>query len=329
MKDIIKSIFIIPKFRKYVGTDGTIWNLPNYDGALFTADQVNTPLLTMIGGLNGGKQTANFEFPTASLYTHDAAAQPAITETASISGATAAQAARTQEKNVTQIFQEAISVSYVKLSNQGRLSGINTVGATNNAADELAFQQMVKLQKIARDVNYTFHNGAYQISTDAGTANKTRGMFAAIVVGGNTIAAAGATLSKTLLDQLFLAMLTAGAVFSNCVMFVNGYQKQQISKIYGYAPTDRNIGGVNIKQVETDFGNIGIVIDRMVPAANVGIYEMTYIAPVFQPVPNKGNLFYEPLSKTGAAEKGQIYGQIGLDYGPTFMHGSITGLATS
>jgi hypothetical protein len=188
---------------------------------------------------------------------------------------------------------------------------------------------MVKLQKIARDVNYTFHNGAYQISTDAATANKTRGMFAAIVVGGNTIAANNAALSKILMQQLFRTMYAAGAVFSNCIIFCNAYQKQMISSLYAYAPMDRNVGGVNIKQIETDFGNIGIELDRDVPAANIGVYEMTYIAPVFQPVPNKGNLFYEALAKTGAAEKGQMFGQIGLDYGPTFMHGSITGLATA
>ena len=51
--------------------------------------------------------------------------------------------------------------------------------------------------------------------------------------------------------------------------------------------------------------------------------------PVFLPVPNKGVLFYEELSRTGASESGQIYGQIGIDYGPEEMHGTITGLATS
>ena len=47
---------------------GTIWNLPNYAGDLFTADAENTPFLTMIGGLTGGVVTNNFEFPTNSAY---------------------------------------------------------------------------------------------------------------------------------------------------------------------------------------------------------------------------------------------------------------------
>lgn len=320
---------IIPKRRK-VGADGTIWNLPNYDGELFTASMIKTPLLSAIGGLNGGKQTTNFEFPTASLYSIDAASQPAITETASISGATASQVSRSQVTNVTQIFQEAISVSYVKLSNQGRLSGLNTAGASNNVADELAFQQMVKLQKIARDVNYTFHNGVYQVSTDAGTANKTRGVLAAIVVGGNTLAAAGAALSKPLIQQILRTMYTAGAVFQNLVIYCNAFQFQKLSELYMYAPADRNVGGVQMKQLIMDIaGNVGVILDADMPTDTIGLYEMSYMSPVFQPVPERGNLFYEPLSKTGAAEKGQLFGQIGLDYGPTYMSGSITGLATS
>ena len=36
---------------------GTTWNLPNYAGELFTADPTQTPFLSMIGGLTGGRQT--------------------------------------------------------------------------------------------------------------------------------------------------------------------------------------------------------------------------------------------------------------------------------
>jgi hypothetical protein len=124
-------------------------------------------------------------------------------------------------------------------------------------------------------------------------------------------------------------MFNNGAYFQNLVIFTGGSQKQRISDIYGYAPTDRNVGGVNIKQIETDFGNIGIVLDRMVPADKIGFFELSDVTPVFQPVPMKGNFFYEELAKTGASEDGQLFGQIGLAHGPAFLHGSITGLATA
>ena len=68
-----------------ITTTGTVWNLPNYAGELFTADAVNTPILSAIGGLTeGGMQTEDFEFPTDSQYNFPEAAQPAITETASL-----------------------------------------------------------------------------------------------------------------------------------------------------------------------------------------------------------------------------------------------------
>ncbi len=47
------------------------------------------------------------------------------------------------------------------------------------------------------------------------------------------------------------------------------------------------------------------------------------------PVPGKGNFFLESLAKTGAADKYQIYGQCGLDYGAEWYHGKITELDTS
>lgn len=307
---------------------GTVWNLPNYAGLLFTADETNTKFLTMIGGLTeGGMQTGNFEFPTASTYDFPAAAQPAITETASLTAPTAISFVRDQSKNVTQIFHEQVSISYVKMSNDTRLSGINTAGASNNAPSEKDFQIARALEHIARDIEYTFLNGSYQISTDAGTANKTRGMLELCTV--NTVAAASATFSKALMDELLIEMNTNGAPFKNIVIFCNAFQKVKISDAYGYAPEHRNVGGVNIEQIETDFGRFGIVLNRFMPTDDILLAEMSEISPVFQPVPGKGNFFYEQLSKIGASESGQIFGQIGLNHGPAFLHGTLTGLATS
>jgi hypothetical protein len=92
---------------------------------------------------------------------------------------------------------------------------------------------------------------------------------------------------------------------------------------------DRNVGGVNVKVVETDFAPIGIVYAPNVPAATLLCADVNYCFPVFCPVPGKGLLFYEDLAQTAASQKGQIYGQMGLDFGPEEYHGTITSLATS
>ncbi|MCJ7988949.1 DUF5309 domain-containing protein [Priestia sp. OVS21] len=307
---------------------GNSYNLPNYAGELFTADVENTPFVTMAGGLTeGGLETSNKEFATSSLYDYPAPTQPAISEQASTNAPAARSYVRSQEKNVTQIFQETVSITYRKMSNSGRLSGLNTAGSRSNVVSEKDFQITTALQKIARDTEHTFLNGQYNLSTTAEEVDKTRGMFT-LCEEGNTLKAAGAQLNKALIQQLLRDMATNGAMFSNMVLFTNAFNKQLLSDIYGYAPTDRNVGGVNVNQIETDFGKIGIVWNRFVPTDRILLADMQYVAPVFGSVPDKGVLFYEELAKKGAAEEGQIYGEIGLDHGPAFLHGSITGLAT-
>lgn len=311
-----------------VSGTGTIWNLPNYAGALFTADLIHTPFLNMVGGLSGGFLTENFEFVIDSEYSHESAAQPAITETDSLTAPTAVEYVRSQNTNVTQIFQRQVALSYEKLSNGGRLTGLNTVGNVNNAPSELDFQIARHLEALARDVEYTCLNGVYQKATDAGTANKTRGMIAACTT--NTVDASAAVLSKDLIDELLLEMHNNGAYFGNMVIWGNGRQIPLLGDIYGYAPESRTIGGINIKQIVTPFGNIGVAYPhRFMPTDTLLFADMGVIGLAFQPVPGKGNLFYEPLAKTGAAETGQLYGKIGLAHGPAFMHGTLTNLYDS
>lgn len=312
---------------------GTTWNLPNYAGELFTADPSQTPFLSMIGGLTGGKQTNNYEFPTAVLFDYPAASQPAISESASATAPAASHIARTQESNVVQIHQEVIELTYAKMSNNGRMSGLNTAGQQPNPADEKAFQIQHKLIKIARDVEHSFISGKYKKAASGAEANQTRGMLELCTSGTSTSIAAGdAALTKELLDQLYLSMAEKGAYFNNMVMLCGAKQKQAISNIYASQlganqPATRNVGGVNITEIETDFFKCGVVWDRFVPADTILLVDVAHIAPVFQAVPGKGVLFEEMLAKTGAADKIQIYGQIGLAHGAAFLHGAITGLA--
>lgn len=310
---------------------GTTWNLPNYAGELFTADEKNTPILSLIGGLTGGLQTEDFEFATDSQYSLPAAAQPGITETASLTAPAANNIVRGQNTNVTQIFQEKVSISYVKLSNGGRMSGLNTAGQKNNVPSEKDFQIARTLEKIARDIEYTIINGVYNKATAANEANKTRGLLAVCSSeGGNNVNnSSAAPLTKAMINSLLKGMFDKGAIFKDVVLWTNSFQKQVITSLYTVLPSDRKIGGSNIVKIETDFGEVNIALNRFMPQSSILLSEMSVLAPVFQPVPEKGNFFYEELAKAGASEDGQIFGQFGLDHGPAFMHGSITGLTTA
>ena len=288
----------------------------------------------MIGGLQGGtvRTVGDFQFPLAQPWALEAASQPAISETTSLTAPTPWTYVRGQDVNTVQIWQRQVSVSYAKQSVTGQVTADATTGLvdisdTQPVQNERDFQIMAHMRQLSLDIDYTFLNGAYAQAIDAATAAKSRGVITAATT--NTVAAGGATLDKALIDQLLRTMAANGSEFLQTVIFVNAFQKQKISDIYGYAPEDRNVGGVNIKQIETDFAILGIVWAPNVPAATMLIADLAVCAPVFLPVPEKGVLFYEELSKTGASEKGQIYGQIGLDYGPEEYHGTITGLATS
>ena len=309
---------------------GTTWNLPNYAGELFTADPTQTPLLSMIGGLTGGKQTDNCEFPTAVLFDYPEASQPSISEAASATAPSASAIARSQESNVVQIHQEVIDLTYAKLSNGGRMSGINTAGATPNPTDEKAWQIQQKLIKIARDVEHSFINGKYKKAASVSEANQTRGLLE-LTASGNHIAGGDAELSIDMIKALMLEMANNGAYFNNMVLFAGAKQKQALTSLYekqlGYnVGAARNVGGMNINEIETDFCKLGIVWDRFMPDDSILIADVAHIAPVFQAVPGKGVLFEEELAKVGASDRIQIYGQIGLAHGASFLHGSITGL---
>ncbi len=301
---------------------GTVWNLPNYIGQLYTSTPAETPFLNLIA--NKAVKTDNFQFPTGAEYSISGASQPEITESGSLAAPTAVSYARTQETNVTQIFQETVSVSYSKLSSGGRLSGVTSLNGSTT--DELDFQTARALEKIARDVEYTFINGDYQLSTASDVANKTRGILNACTTAESM---ASAPLTKSALNAVFKKAYDAGATFTDMVLFCGSDVKQQITDIYAtqwgaYAPPSRNVGGMNIMQIETDFGLVSVVLSRFVPAGTLIGADISCIRPVEQDVPGKGNFFREALSKTGAAEEFQIFGQIGLDHGPMWKHFKIT-----
>jgi hypothetical protein len=312
----------------------TVWNCPNYTGELYLIGANQTPFLNMIGGLQGGsiRTVADFQFPLAQPWALESPAQPEITETASLTAPTPWTYVREQDVNTVQIFQRQVSVSYAKQSVVGQVTAdattkLQDITGTQPVQNERDFQIMAHMRQIAVDADYSMLNGTYQQATSAAVAAKTRGIITGITT--SAVNASAAALSRPLLNQLLRTMAAAGAQFVNPVIFVNAFQKQKLSEVYGYAPQDRNVGGFNINQIETDFAVLGVVWAPNVPTSVLLIADMSVCSPVFLPVPEKGVLFYEELSKTGASEKGQIYGQMGIDYGPEEYHGKITNLATS
>lgn len=307
---------------------GYLADLPNYAGELFTASREQTPFLSMIGGINGAKVTKALTFPITSEYAITAVAQPAITEAVAAAGPPAPKNfTRGQTYNTVQIFQESVDLTYVKMATMGQLSGLNIAGSKNPVLSEKDWQIMVSLQKMARDVDYVFLHGAYVVYADEDTAFTSRGIVTAAT--SNTTAEGGATLTKALFNAALIDAWGNGAKFMKPVIFCGAFNMTKFSDIYGYAPESRTYGGLAIKTILTDFGEMGIVLEPHLTSSTILVADLAVCTPVFCQIPGKPALFYEDLAKVGAAEEGQMFTMLGLDYGPEWMHITMTGLATS
>lgn len=312
-------------------TFATSFGVLNYSGMLFNRGNTRTPLSSMVGGR--AKTTNHVEFVIGQEYTGGGAgSQPAISETASLTAQDATVATRSQSTNVTQIFMESVGISYAKQSNMGTLSGVNIQGQSANPVNELDFQVAVKMQKVARDIEYTFINGTYNKADSDATINKTRGLVSAIT--SNTKAMGNKPLGLWDVAEMLKKVYESNAPTQNLVLWCDAITMFQINADavnngLTVIPASREINGIALSSVVTPLGVVYLYLGECLPAGTALLLNLDVIAPVYQPVPGKGNFFLEPLAKTGAGEKYQLFGQLGLDHGPEWYHGKFTGIATT
>lgn len=321
-----------------VSAAGTLWNLPNYAGQLFTPSDVATPFIDRITGVS----TVNApEFAMTSSYDMESATQPDISETASLTAPTPVSYVRSNEKNVCGIHQKQISLSYARLSASDRLKRVevSTSGfaydeaGSNPVTDELAFQVQRNLDQIKMDMEQSFLTGTYELATDASGSFRTRGLITGSTT--NTVAAGSVDITKEIMDSLFKEMADNGAFDQGgaFTIFCDSWNKQRLTAAYEYAPTDRFVGGTAINTIYTDFGVMNIVFAKKVPATTIAVVNTSKLSVVFQPVQGKpagdNMVILEPLAKTGAGEKWQLYTQAGIDYGSSYFHGTVTGTTSA
>ena len=311
-------------------TLATSFGVLNYSGMLFNKGNTRTPLSSIIGGR--AKITNHVEFVTGQEYTTGGGSQPAISETASLTAPDASVVTRAQKTNVTQIFQESVGISYAKQSNMGTLSGLNVAGQQANPMNELDFQVAAKMAKINADIEYTFINGTFNKATSDSEINKTRGLVTAIT--SNTTAMGSKPLGLWDIADMVKKIYGANAPTDGLCLWCDAVTLFQINADavqngLTVVPAARNINGISLSSVVTPIGVVYLYLGEYLPAGTALLLNLSVLAPVFQPVPGKGNFFLEALAKTGAGEKYQLFGQIGLDHGPEWYHGKFTGIAQS
>ena len=296
---------------------------------LFNKGNTRTPFLSMIGGKT--KYTSSVEFVLGQEYASEDGDIPNISETASLTAPEASYITRAQTSNVTQIFMDAVAISYAKQSNMNTLSGVNVAGQQANPQNELDFQVANKMRKLSRAIEKTFIQGKYNKAKTDAEVNKTRGMDEAIV--SNTVDAEGKALNIWLVEKLVNKIEKSQGDITNLTLWVDNTGFQQL---HGNAVEmgvqvgafRANEYGIQVRDLYLPSTTVHIAKGEFIPEGTAYLFNFETIAPVEQPVPGKGNFFLEQLAKTGAGEKYQLFGQIGLDYGNEAYHGKITGLST-
>lgn len=310
-------------------TLATSFGVLNYSGMLFNKGNTRTPLSAIIGGR--AKTTNHVEFVTGQEYTAGGdGSQPEISENASLTAPDASVVTREQKTNVTQIFQESVGISYAKQSNMGTLAGVNIANQQANPVNELDFQVAAKIQKINRDIEYTFINGVFNKATSDATVNKTRGLIPAITT--NVTEMGNKPLGLWDIADMVKKIYGANAPTDGLCLWCDAITLFQINADavqngLTVIPAAREINGIALSSVVTPIGVVYLYLGECLPSGTALLLNLDVIAPVYQPVPGKGNFFLEQLAKVGAGEKYQLFGQIGLDHGPEWYHGKFTGIS--
>lgn len=307
---------------------GMTYNFPNYVGELYSVSRGDTPFLSAIGGLTGGESAGStiIEWQTEDLRDADIARQR-------LEGAKAPdgeERVRSRVSNVLEIHQESVELSYTRQATTRMRSTdgdkMVTIGTTTLTESELDHQIGIALKQAARDVNKAFIAGTYQNPTDNTQPRKTRGLAEAITT--NVVVGTGNLTEDLVLDLLQKVWENGGIREGETrTILVGAKMKRALSRVFirenGYRETSRTVGGVNVTMIETDFGACNIMLENDVPSDTLIVASLEECTPVFLEIPNKGHFFVESLAKTGASDKIQLYGEIGLKYGAEQHHGRL------
>ena len=284
--------------------------------------------LAAIAG-NGTRRIDAQQFAMSATYSLDAANQNVISENTSLSAGTPQFYAKSQEYNVVQISKLDFASSDLREAATQQLDTTNIsaggMAPTNSEFDRAAANAMAQFRA---DWEFSALQGTFVDRSVVGTDVAMGGILDATVgISTNTVAAGSTALSKDLIDTLLVEMVDNGAQLVRPVFVCRPTYVKDISEIYGFQPQSWDMGGVAIKTVMTDFGEIGVIWTNAAQANTMLVADLNYIQPVVLPQEGGQDVSMVEYVDGASAKKGYIQGFIGIDFGAESYHGSITGLA--
>lgn len=308
---------------------GQTYNDYNVIGDFLLTGYNKTPLLTVMGFLNGARRVASQEFAMSSNSSLDAGSQDVISENTSLSESTAKTYAKSQAYNVTQIMKQPYAVSDLReAATQQSADTVIEIGGLADTASEFDRQKALAMQQLKLNLEYSIIQGTYVGRSAVGTDVATGGLTDSTVgISTNTTSLSSAALSKDYIDDLLIDMADNGAPMDDLAIICKNTYLPQISEIYGFAPMDRMVGGLGIKQIVTDFGDLSVIGTVQAPANTIIIADLAYMQ--IAVLPHKGgiDLLDKEYMDGGSAQKGYLEGFLGIDFGHESYHGSLTSVA--
>lgn len=309
----------------------TTETFPQYAGELYLFGSYTNPFLASLG--SEARIVNNFDFATGSTYTLASGTQDAVAEDDSLDSPTSFENyTRDQELNSCQIIQKFVRTSNKMMSSYNKLIGdssdYGSIAGPNAITDPHEHNIQATMKQIYRNINYACWNGEYQRAANAQTAGKSGGLVEAITTNVSTTSGTlSDDLTKSIVDTHLGGIADDGIDMSGTVIWVGSAAKIKLSDLYSLnlqtQPRDRQIGGVNVQVLVTDFGEFPIVYDFDVPSDTIFFINMPFVKNVWCPVPEKGNLFYEDKSDAAGGRTGMLYGQWGLDWGAEAFHSAL------
>jgi len=282
--------------------------------------------LSAIGGLNGARRIKSQTFDMSAAYSLDTPAQNNISENTSLSAGTKKFYAKTSCPNVVQVRKLEFGVSNLRESANNEIASSTYVGNLPQVSEFDRAAQNAMAQ-FSADWEFTCLQGAYTARSIVTTGVGAGGLTDSTVgIQTNRVNASSAALDSDMVAQLMTTMAQNGAPMGTIALVGRPTYIDQLNALYGFAPQDRNVGGVMLKQIYTTFGPVALIWSNAAPANTLIAADLSYIQPVVMPNLGQDILMREYFDAT-SAQNGYIEGFIGVDFTHESYHGSIYALA--
>lgn len=303
--------------KKYAGTflEGELIDLSN---EIALVNPTDTPLYTLIAGRGQITKAQDITVTWREKELNQTRGQLIL------EGAEAGNpinSSRTMQSNVCQIMEKVVSVS-----------GTVRALAAKGLGDEFNSEVTDRLVELKRDIEWYLINGVKALESGS-TPRQMNGLINMVSAETTKDLSAKTTGAGKLEEADFLDMLQAiwaRGAGGSFYAFLNAGEKRIVNDLLKNTTNARlimeqgdNVLGVKVQKIDTDFGEINLVLNRHMPTGNILAVDLDLVE-----VAELRPTFYEDLAKTGDYSKGHVVVENTVKLLNQFAGGKIIGITS-